>query len=962
MLNKQTIEKAVAVIRKGGTGYRYFFDNLKKPDWIKPLKEKGFFKSPPPSEENKKGKTVFFPPWPESQYLKRMASEAPETVLEVILDMKETDNVRVQEDLALGILEIPFGVIEKSGKVETLIHRLKKWSSTSFGIHTPKTIAHICYFLTDSGYVKETVEILKILLGIQLSQHEFPIIEPKISNWDFEEILQKDIIHISSLAPLQILQFLCGQLDTAIRLDRESKTKTQTDLMKLPVSGKESKKNSKPFDEQKINENTNTKYIEDFSYIWRGAIENHKQNISHDVKDLLISAIRDVSVSVCKKTPTITGEVLKILNSFKFSIFHRISFHLLAELNNPEKNFIVNYIIDRESFNSIYFVHEYSRLVERHFLTLPKDKKKQLLDWINQGPADHKETQHQKNLWIRDRLSWIEQHLTDQLKSEYESLVQQYGEPSNSSRFAVYSSGNLVGPNSPLSKDKLLQFSIEELTGYLKNWSPEEVFMGPSKMGLGREIQSIAEENPDYFISNIFYFKNVHPTYVRSIFQGLETAWKQKKHFSWEKILDFVIWVLDQEDELEEAGRSSFNDEDPNWSWTRKSIVNLLKTALQGEQNFDIKYRKKVWKVLERLSMDPDPTESDEEKLFSGDFDFFTIAINAIRSDAINAICLYGLWMYNHEKQKGCTRFSFQYIPEVQEVLEKHLDTNFEKSLAVHAVYGRWFPWLVLMDPSWSRSKTPKIFPEGKNNQPYFQSAWETYLCYSRAYDSVFPYLEKFYWEHATKKLTSKTLNEIGRHLIQHLMDYYARGVIHLENDFLMNFWDIASPQATGYAIKFLRHHLKNDKKLPSEIMIRLKNLWSFRLSKFEQKPDEQSVVNAEVEGFLWWFNSGAFEKEWLIDNLEKGLNLCSKIGSNYLIEDKLVEYVKDFPQKTLSVLETMVRKSDHREVSSIRKTIYKLLHTLIDKGYSKDVKRISNHLIALGYNEFRNLSTSSHL
>jgi hypothetical protein len=35
-------------------------------------------------------------------------------------------------------------------------------------------------------------------------------------------------------------------------------------------------------------------------------------------------------------------------------------------------------------------------------------------------------------------------------------------------------------------------------------------------------------------------------------------------------------------------------------------------------------------------------------------------------------------------------------MPEVQEVLDEHLDPTRNSPLAIRAIYGRWFPWLVI--------------------------------------------------------------------------------------------------------------------------------------------------------------------------------------------------------------------------------------------------------------------------
>src|SRR5436190_17586227 len=69
---------------------REFFKNLRDPRWIKPLKDAGYFKKPTNIEVTSSGGTRFSR-WPESDYLLRMAKEAPEDVAGIFAGV-QTDN------------------------------------------------------------------------------------------------------------------------------------------------------------------------------------------------------------------------------------------------------------------------------------------------------------------------------------------------------------------------------------------------------------------------------------------------------------------------------------------------------------------------------------------------------------------------------------------------------------------------------------------------------------------------------------------------------------------------------------------------------------------------------------------------------------------------------------------------------------------------------------------------------
>jgi hypothetical protein len=62
-------------------------------------------------------------------------------------------------------------------------------------------------------------------------------------------------------------------------------------------------------------------------------------------------------------------------------------------------------------------------------------------------------------------------------------------------------------------------------------------------------------------------------------------------------------------------------------------------------------------------------------------------------------------------KETDCKQLDVQLkeLPEVKEVLDKHLDKDHEPSLAIRSVYGRWLPWLVLLDSSWVKETYPNF-------------------------------------------------------------------------------------------------------------------------------------------------------------------------------------------------------------------------------------------------------------
>jgi hypothetical protein len=59
---------------------QYFFRNISDPGWLDLLAKSERFSSVPPPDENKDDGTIGFPPWPQGEYLEKIAQLVPDLV------------------------------------------------------------------------------------------------------------------------------------------------------------------------------------------------------------------------------------------------------------------------------------------------------------------------------------------------------------------------------------------------------------------------------------------------------------------------------------------------------------------------------------------------------------------------------------------------------------------------------------------------------------------------------------------------------------------------------------------------------------------------------------------------------------------------------------------------------------------------------------------------------------------
>ena len=137
----------------------YFFTRLKNPHWIEPLAKRGIFKHPPKVKHVPDG-YVQYPFWPELQYLKNVAQEAPEQVIEVILKIPSTNNSRFYED----VIDIALKVDPShSTKLEA---RILKYASGKYPFLNPRFEKVLCHWLSNDE-VESALELTEVLIEFQ---------------------------------------------------------------------------------------------------------------------------------------------------------------------------------------------------------------------------------------------------------------------------------------------------------------------------------------------------------------------------------------------------------------------------------------------------------------------------------------------------------------------------------------------------------------------------------------------------------------------------------------------------------------------------------------------------------------------------------------------------------------------------------------------------------------------------
>ena len=257
-------------------------------------------------------------------------------------------------------------------------------------------------------------------------------------------------------------------------------------------------------------------------------------------------------------------------------------------------------------------------------------------------------------------------------------------------------------PASTLSREDLRGMSVKEIISYLKSWQPSpsssEDFMNPqpSREGLGHMLTNAIEEEPERFAQKALQYRVLDATYVSAILAGFENAARQKRSFPLLPVLDLCFWVIQRQVKSTNRKRVA-SGLAKQWDPARKSITHLLSLGFEsGSVEIPIDLHFKVWEVLQPLTEDEDPTPDHEAHYGGSTMEPFTLAMNTIRGEAMEAVIRYALWFRQHkEQEQQDIAHWLDEMPNVRDILNSHLDPQHDPSLAIRSVYGRMFPQLV---------------------------------------------------------------------------------------------------------------------------------------------------------------------------------------------------------------------------------------------------------------------------
>jgi len=972
MIDTKQIDKAVDLIAKSDVNYKYFFEHLSKASWIRPLRERGYFTQPPPRIEAEG--SISFPFWPESRYLLKVVKQAPEDVLEMGLICVQTNNERVHEDFTEAACKMPVDLAAKWALAET------EWieDQDHLYMNLPYHLSDLIEYLAINGESQTALALAKTLFQLFPLQRELPEREPESEDNEIEEI-----ISIPSLEP--IARFEQHGIYTRL-LPKSAQALIGTEPVACVSWLSELLDHANEL-------STREKDSHDYSHIWRPRIsDDPEQNLGYDIRDPIVSALRNSIVVACRADATVRKPIIAILSDEKYqgqSIFRRLLFYLLRTVEDIDHRYRQQVILNPDMFTSYGSKDEYILLVGKFFQYLETPDRQTYFEMVTKKESDElarftksireqedrdpnpDEIQDFTDKFLIDQLEHIKGFLPKALQARYNSAKERQKSYQPTAYDFTVEPAEFIGTKSPLTVEDLNRWTHDEIIEYLKTWIPEGFINSPSRDGLATTITQAVQINPKRFTYELQKYIGVHPTYIRGLVEGFQNSLRENLELNWQPILALCLWIAEQPREFPpDILKDSENHfrEDQDWGWTRSRVLDLLEDGLKEKHHSKIPfdYRESVWSIIRLLSTDPDPSPESEQEL-SKPFDAATSSINTVRGRAMHACMAYIMWVRRHiQANETLTddQITFEQLPEVIEVLNDHVDTDRDCTLTIHSVYGKWLPWLIAWDEQWVKDKKMQIFPSEIDKQAFWDVAWGTYVVYNRPYNNAFLILEDIYEEAFTRldtiDISLAGARSVDESLAEHLLVFYGRGVGKERiKELLEKFYGFASKQVREYAMRYAGD-LTQGTDVYIEAIQKLKDFWDWRLST-ALASDKISEFEGEISEFGRWIPSANLEDEWILDQIEIIMNHFSRFHASEESIGRLVCISDTNPQKALDILKWLFdSKCEPWDYYLWRKPTMELLSKTLKsskKVISDQALDIINHLVAKGHLEYRELS-----
>jgi hypothetical protein len=877
---------------------RVFYDGLENPKWVKPLADANAFVNVPATVVDAEG-YLRTTPWPEGDYLVRMAAQVPGDVARVLGPLKDTQDPYVQRVILRAATHMPAALaLEFVPTVTRLIDGpLVRLLDPKDWIKLVSTLA------SDSATAKEAMALANTLYRPRAGPVE-----------DGPWPRKRAVVGIEGYRYQRSMPALRAALAPF-----GLKTLTQLKIW---------------LEEYQVHSGN---YIEnrkrDVSTMWRPSIRHHEQNRGYDkVFEALVDAVRDEALSLLDRGVGLS-DVLAILQRSKHPLLQRIALHVLTEaVSKSADNRVLGWehLLDRRYLDED-FRNEYGHLARAVLPTLTPEEtvewfalvvsgpfqdpgwlEERAKRYLHEGETVEEIVQRYRDVWRRDVLASIgAEHLPQPSAELLAQLIEKWGAPEHP-EFPNWMEFKKVTPRGAEGSAKLASMPVSEVLAWLREWTPDDSsssFEEPTIEGQARALESDVRQRPSEYVKVAAEFAELDPTYVRAFFSGLAETVKQVPTADWPPVIALAERVVTHDEDPEQEVQGF--DRDGSWRFAQRELLRLIEAALSNKEtpagDTDLPLSSFV-DVVASLTGNPDPTPEYEAQYGGENMDPLTLSLNGVRPVAVAQLA--DLLLHTHLAEKDGRTVPGGLPSRIEEVLQSRMGVLADASLSVAAAFGRSIGKLIDADESWARSVLPQLV--GEPGAP--QDSAYTDIVVSTALGTYHPYLKLVtlfadYYPSMLERAARGEAVAVGWHrdrtatelLGDHIVVLFVRGELELSDALVSDYFMHATVEDRASVLGHLGWELGREDELPGDVIERARQLMDARVESVRSGSD----VN-ELAGFGWWAMAGHFPAEWWLPHLELAAT-GSNLDPHGLVGEALEDAAEAAPGSALRVLSALL-------------------------------------------------------
>lgn len=662
-----------------------------------------------------------------------------------------------------------------------------------------------------------------------------------------------------------------------------------------------------------------------YSYGTYTSFYEDKKYSTMDSLELLTSFLKNI---LTYKSKVDIEETKKIINEFlndEYYYFKKMSIYIISKNIAEYKDVFWN-ILDNNLgeliISEIYFADELKHLFEK-LKEIPENKKEKLEEIIEQGPNNlflsEEEKDEQIKLWKQKRYKALS--LNSYFNSKYQTLK-------NESNIDV-ELGPGIGAvkvewnsnNSPLKQEEIMQLSNEELSNYILEFQPTNNWDTPTHEGFARNINAIAQKEPDKFIENLDPFLKLGYIYIYYLLSGITKAWEDKKLINCRELFNFIKNYLD----LDGFWDDKFKVAGDQWNFSYKSVIGQIGLLIQvGTKKSDLAFEKKyINNASDILLLSIDKLE--KENIYNDEP--VTKSINTAFGKIIEALLILSLRaseLNNNDKPVWQSDLKAKYV----ELLKKEIEE-------AYTMFGLYLKNIFFLDSHWTIEQI-------KNYEDLNDELWNPFMSGFLYNSNISRELFDLMYNNYLRALKNSLDKNNHKNLIKHItFRYLLNG--NKENDLfsrLLNGWNRIDINEIIVIFWTNEDQIlnKNNPDLINRIIVFWRKLYnnyvnstnfddngksilsnSIKLMVFINELDGEKVdwIKLALPYLQFEYNEATFIKE--LSRLASKDNSVKNLGyiSDLLIKSPILRYRSE---KVISIVESFFETEDNELIKLGRK------------------------------------------